>query len=434
VERVNVERDGSGKITSLVFDKGATVGMGKDMKVATEASFFQGNNAFGVPLLGGVTGSYNDEALGNLTPTGHCKENGCAGAADDAAASPGRPNNVPICPVMASNGLVFNTFGGGGLLVLDSTQTPMSIVGAYGNLVVYGAGVCGEEVSGQVYLTSGVSASSAGADQSMFALYAFDPSMYVSADYQENTPEPNLVYNDEVDTTATGGKTVGDPTNDSGQIPGTTTRRDAHDLAGTLDGKYVHVVDRIKNVVEVFDSQTGNRIGAYDLTTETGVAGDGSTGPCGAASITDGGEGFPTNDPGPDFIDPTPDGKYMMISFRGPAPVSAGHAAQGSCPGVGIVELKDGGASGALVGVLRSTNTVPDNLGEISPAGGAPYTGEERSDIHDVVVVFGDDGLGEESPTSENGAKTGDEEASAGTKVGLCLIAIFVVAFTAVLV
>ena len=122
---------------------------GNEMMVVTEASYFMGNNAFGVPLIGGITGSYDDADLGDLTPAGICKENGCVNATDPT--SPGRPNNVPICPMIAPNGIVYNTFGGGGLIVVDSTMTPMKIVGAYGNTVVYGAGVCGEAVGDKVY-------------------------------------------------------------------------------------------------------------------------------------------------------------------------------------------------------------------------------------------------------------------------------------------
>lgn len=126
LERINVERDATGKISSLTFDKSATLGFGKAMQVSKEASFYEGNNAFSKVLLGDVTGSYDDADLGDLTPTGACKENGCTGAtAGDNGATPGRPNNVPICPVMASNGRAFNTMGGGGVLVADTTKTPM---------------------------------------------------------------------------------------------------------------------------------------------------------------------------------------------------------------------------------------------------------------------------------------------------------------------
>ena len=105
------------------------------------------------------------------------------------------------------------------------------------------------------------------------------------------------------------------------------------------------------------------------------------------AGLMDGGDNFTINNPGADFIAPSPDGKYMMLSLRGPAPVSATHSAQGSCPGVGIVELKDGGASGSLVGILRSVNEIEDTVGVVSPPGGIPYVGKERSDVHDVIVI-----------------------------------------------
>lgn len=372
LERINVERDDdTGKISALTFDKSATVGLGKGMEVAEDASFFTGTNAFGRPLIGAVTGSYDDADLGDRTPSGYCKEDGCINA-DGKASSPGRPNNVPICPVIAKNGLVFNTFGGGGLLVTDSTKTPMSIVGEHGNDAVYGAGVCGEHVADKVYFTSGNSASGAGLTHSMWALYGFDPE-----EFDDGNTNPGPAFQHEFEGTATGGRTEGDAEDTSGQVPGESTRRDAHDLAGTVDGMYVHVVDRIQDVIDVFETSTGEHMGNYSI---TGSA-------CELTSVTDGGDSYPANNPGADFIDPTPDGKYMMLALRGPAPASAAHSAQGSCPGVGIVELRDGGRSGALVGVLRATNTLPDSSGEVFPPGGFLYLGEERSDVHDVVVI-----------------------------------------------
>ena len=61
------------------------------------------------------------------------------------------------------------------------------------------------------------------------------------------------------------------------------------------------------------------------------------------------------------------------------------HSAQGSCPGVVIVELTEGGASGKLVGVLRTTNYV-DTSGAGAPNSHA-YTGGEHSDVHAAAVV-----------------------------------------------
>ena len=66
-------------------------------------------------------------------------------------------------------------------------------------------------------------------------------------------------------------------------------------------------------------------------------------------------------------------------------PVSVTHSAQGSCPGVGVIQLRQGGKSGKLITVLRSTNTV-DNA-PVSAPGGHLYDGAERSDVHGVSVI-----------------------------------------------
>ena len=132
--------------------------------------------------------------------------------------------------------------------------------------------------------------------------------------------------------------------------------------------------------MEVIDVATGSR-STYDLTSADGQGR--GIGPCGPASVTDD-PSLPGNDPAPDLVEATPDGRYLMVAFRGPIPVSVNHSAQGSCPGVGVVELTEGGASGRLVGVLRTTNTVDTSSGQ-SP-GGHAYTGREHSDIHGAAV------------------------------------------------
>ena len=115
---------------------------------------------------------------------------------------------------------------------------------------------------------------------------------------------------------------------------------------------------------------------------------DGSSGvgACAAVSVL----GVEPNDPAPDLFERTPDGKYLMVAFRGPAPVSVPHSSQGSCPGVGVVELQANGKFGRLIEVLRTTNTVSDSVVVSLPNGpGDPiaYVGSERSDIHGTIVV-----------------------------------------------
>lgn len=388
IERINVSRDSSGTITALTFDKSASLGLGKAQEVVSEATFFYGSNAFGHPLLGGIEGDYTLADLGDLTPSGVCKENGCTGIDGDKG---GRPNNVPICPLVSLNDNLYVTFGGGGLFVADARSTPMKIVAEYGNNVVYGAGCGGVEVDGKMFINSGVSASGAGATQSMFAVWAFDDNAFYSQPDPplENTPMPDIVFEDSGNTNTGGNMKEGSLEADmSGQLPGTTTRRDSHGMDSTVDGQYIHVVDRIQNTMEVFDTSSYDHVSTYDLTSKNGMP-DSATFPggCAARSISDGGDMFPLNDPAPDLFEHTPDGKFMMIALRGPAPVSVNHSAQGSCPGVGVVELYGNGKYGKLVDVLRTTNVVPDQFETVNVPGGAPYSGTERSDVHGAIVI-----------------------------------------------
>jgi len=83
----------------------------------------------------------------------------------------------------------------------------------------------------------------------MYAVWAFDDTAYASPQGQ-NTPTLDLVFEDEGNT-ATGGNMNGAPVDDSGQLPGVTTRCDSLGAAVT--------VDRIQNVVESFDTDTYKR-------------------------------------------------------------------------------------------------------------------------------------------------------------------------------
>jgi hypothetical protein len=333
----------------------------------------------GSQLISKVAGEYSDAALEDLTPNGVCKENGCGSGADGAAG--GRPNNVIICPIPSSTGRAYITVGGGGLLVADTFSTPIAQVGEYGNQVVNGAGCGGVQVGETMWLNAGVSAADGGATWSTFTVYTIDDGAFdASAALPQNMPAARQVFADPGNT-ATRGRPTGDPSNASGQLPGSTSRRDAHG-AVSVNGAYVHVVDRIQNIIEVFDAASKARIGSYDLTSTDGQ-GTG-VGPCEAASVSDD-PGLPRNDPAPDLLESTADGRYLMIALRGPAPVSVAHTSQGSCPGVGVIAMLDGGRSGRLVAVLRSSNTVATD--PVSAPGGWAYTGAERSDIHGAAVV-----------------------------------------------
>ena len=378
LERIDIRRNADGKIVDATLNQAAALGLGKDMTISEDAKVYRGTNSHGNPMLGSVTGSYDmANAFSDLTPQGFCKENGCDEGPDGERG--GRGNNVVICPIVSKNDNAYVTFGGGGLFVVNTEATPMTIIGEYDNQVVNGAGCGGVQTGNRMWLNAGVSASGAGAEQSTFTIFSIDDLLFGPNSNTPNRPAPTMVFKDETNT-ATIGNLRGESTNTTGQLPGSTTRRDSHGMALTLSGSHVHTVDRIQNNVEVFNTSSLFRT-TYDLTSEDGQ-GNG-LGACAAVSVTDD-NALPGNDPAPDLLEPTPDGKYLVVALRGPVPVSVTHAAQGSCPGVGIIELLDDGASGRLVGVLRSTNTIDNS--PVSAPGGQAYTGAEHSDVHGVAI------------------------------------------------
>lgn len=379
IERIDIKRNRDKSITSLYFNLAATLALGTDTIIEATATYFSGNNAYGKPLIGGIMASYDTADLGNLTPLGKCKENGCANAGDGGGG--GRPLNYPVCPISVSSGRLYVTLARGGLFVVDSTKTPMKIVGEYGNQVVNGAGCGGVQVNSIIFLNSGVSY--ANLKESMFAVMSFDDDDFKEEVNNENSPSPNLLYRDANDSPfigycKNGGSSCTQQEDPSGQVPGLTTRRDAHGLIVTKDGKFLHVSDRVQNTMEVFEVKTQTWVGKYDYT-----AGDA----CGAKAVSDLDQSFPKNDPATDLMSLTPDGKYFVAGLRGPQPVTFPFSGQGSCPGVGLIEVLDGGKTGKLVDVIRTTNT-NDKSPAVPISGGSAYTGVERSDIHQALVVL----------------------------------------------
>jgi hypothetical protein len=78
-------------------------------------------------------------------------------------------------------------------------------------------------------------------------------------------------------------------------------------------------------------------------------------------------------DPTPDLADVAPAGNRLFVSLRGPNPLTGDpHVATGDTPGLGVVQLTDGGRSGALKAVARISN--PDGAGI------------ERADPHGIRV------------------------------------------------
>jgi len=408
LERIDVTRDSAGNITAANINRGASLST-QGVTVVDDATAFTGNNGQGNALLSSVSGTYDAGALSAVTPNGNNKVDGTGTGADV-----GRPSGVIICPIVTDTGATYVTLAGGGAIIADAGDTPMSIIGEYGNADsqsggsngLNGVGCGGIQVDTSVWLNSGASAGGAGATQSTFSMYTvdntgFDAHIANNTTATLNTPAPMVIFKD-ANNTDTGGHTGGatGAADNSGQIPGTSTRRDGHGMARTVSGSYIHNVDRVQNTVEVFTaSGTGGmnaHVGSYDLTSSDGTGAD-SNGACSTTSVTDGGA-IAINDPAPDLMDTTPDGKYLVVALRGPSPVTVHHSAQGSCPGVGIIELTNGDAKGNLKAVLRTTNTTDTSPKfDIGTTGGTTYPGAERSDPHGAIarskVADGNGGL-----------------------------------------
>ncbi len=237
-----------------------------------------------------------------------------------------RPDNAPICPVIDSTGrLTFVTLRGGGLLVVDSTATPMSILAEYDRATVHPNGCGGAEAAGKMYIRAG---GGSPADPAHADLYAFPLSRVTPTGHAPNSPAPTLVFSHD-------------------------DRRfvDAHGGALTKGGRFLWVGDRFANRLIVVDTATDRVVDEIGLS------------------------GRLSSDPAPDILDVAPAGDWIFVSLRGPHPLTAnvpgtGNAV-GSSPGVGVVRVEPDGRRGALVGVAPITRIID---------------GVERADPHGLKV------------------------------------------------
>jgi len=231
-----------------------------------------------------------------------------------------RPDTAPICfGINSASRLAFVTLRGGGMFVLDSGATPMSIVAEYDKATVKGNGLCGVEIGGKMFVNAGgaTKGSPRGSDLYSFALSDFPASGAVGS---PNQPAPKLVFS----------KDEGD--HDAHMILSTAGH-------GSEDGGLVWVVDRFANEVEVVDPETGSLVNTF------GLAGQVSA------------------DPAPDFTDVSPGGDYAFIALRGACPLTANiegvNNAVGATPGVGVIKVEEDGVRGQLVGIAPINSPAP---------------------------------------------------------------------------
>jgi DNA-binding beta-propeller fold protein YncE len=238
-----------------------------------------------------------------------------------------RPDNAPICPIVESTSrFVYVTLRGGGLFVVDVTRTPMEIVAEYDIENVHPNGCLGLQVGRKMYVDSGggTAANLFGAD-----IYAF-PVTGFSASNPPNTPERKVVL------------TLDAPQHHE-EGP------DAHGATLTQNQRRLWVADRGRNLIWVFDTRSDELLNEIHL------------------------EGDVSDDPTPDLLQTSPDGKFVFMSLRGPNPLTADpHVSTGSTPGVGVIRVGANGRDGCFFGLAPSTNI--------------DAMGIERADTHALTI------------------------------------------------
>lgn len=232
-----------------------------------------------------------------------------AGAPCEAPDS--RPDNAPVCPYMSDGGQAFVTLRGGGLLVVDVRDRPMRIIAAYDSAHVKGNGCGGVEVAGHMYVNAG---GRPGAIEHMhpygFEVYRFDLAQLDprAPARPDNTPAPEIIWS------AAGA-------------------HDSHGMVATGGERFIWALDRHADAAEVFETADGRHAGTVHL------------------------NGQLTDNAAPDIAAAAPGGDRIYVALRGPTPLSGDpHNATGTTPGLGIIDLEDGGRTGRLAAIVRITN------------------------------------------------------------------------------
>ncbi|HEX4946132.1 MAG TPA: hypothetical protein VFZ34_05695, partial [Blastocatellia bacterium] len=252
-----------------------------------------------------------------------------------------RPDNAPICPVMSSRNLSYVTLRGGGLFVVDVTATPMQIVAEYGNQLVGRDGCGGVQKGSNIFLNGGTG--SLATNPTEFSLYHFKDMYpkapnYLPPNYTEFCARPNGQGFPRV--------FFRDP----------APERDAHAMILSPNGQYLWQFDRLGNRAEIFRVSNLNRtcapFGLNDAPRHVGTV-----------NLVTPGVSF---DPTPDLGAVSPLGNRIYIALRGPKPQTGAHASEGGTPGLGIIDLWQGGRTGELSEVLRTTFRNPVDSSEES--------------------------------------------------------------------
>ena len=240
-----------------------------------------------------------------------------------------RPDNAPVIALPdASSTLALVTLRGGGAFVLNARSTPMAIVAEYTTATIEPSGLFGLRAADKFYFNSGDMGMGVMDHQSV--LYSLPVGAFSTApNLVPNTPMPQVVFN-----------------------YGAMGSVDSHGMVLTKHDRYLWVADRLANSAMVVDPNTDLVVNEIEL----------------AGALSD--------DPTPDLFAISPSCNRVYVSLRGPNPLTGNnpdhHNAEGTTPGLGVIQVTHGGLSGKLSAVYRISHV--------------DSAGIERADPHAIAV------------------------------------------------
>ena len=208
--------------------------------------------------------------------------------------------NLPVIPVFSTSGkFMYVPQRGGGSYTIDATSTPMRVLGTVGKSAIGLQSCCATFVGDAVWTTAQGGATST---TTSFNLYKV-------------TGLPNAPA--------------------TKKILSRTGNVESHGVL--LVGKYLWVVDRFANTLDIFDTSA-------DAVTEPVRSLSLATGPLAG------------RDPAPDIMDLSPDGKTVFLSLRGKTPVTSNikdlNNSVGDVGGFAILTVTDEGRDAAVTSVV----------------------------------------------------------------------------------
>ena len=240
-----------------------------------------------------------------------------------------RPDNAPIVALPdATSTLALVTLRGGGAFVLNARSTPMTIVAEYTTATIEPSGLFGIRADNKFYFNSGDMGMGVMDHQSI--LYSLPVDAFsTTADLSPDTPAPHVVFDH-----------------------GAMGNVDSHGMVLTKHDRYLWVADRLANSAMVVDPSSDLVVNEVEM----------------AGALSD--------DPTPDLFAISPSGSRVYVSLRGPNPLTGNnpdhHNAEGTTPGLGVIQVTHGGLAGKMSAVYRISNI--------------DSAGIERADPHAIAV------------------------------------------------